>query len=296
MTPTRRSFLAATSVGLAWTVIRRVPAADLIPEFSFVVVSDTHLGRNDSITPERQWRQAVAEIASGPGDFVLHLGDVVDSGRETQYPVYADTRKGLKKPVYEVPGNHDRVPLFEKYVRTPVDAVFDHSGIRFLLFNNARTDSHLGFITAEQLDWLSKQCRDAADKDLRLVACCHVPVHTNSHPDRGWHVKPADGQTAFYEVVEKYKDRFVACLHGHFHNGIRGWRDQGKMVETVLPSLCYNQRRRLQQAIAEKKATGFVVDELRPGYVLATLGKGRLTLKYKPLGHDPNGEYGADVP
>lgn len=194
MVPHRRSFLAASLVGLACTATRRVPAADGLAVFSFVVVSDTHLGRQDSKTPEKQWRQAVAEIAAGPGDFVLHLGDVVDGGREAQYPVYADTRMALKKPVYEVPGNHDPVELFEKHVRTPIDHAFDHGGVRFLLFNNSRTGSHLGFVTPRQAEWLEKRCREAADKDLRLVAGCHVPVHANAAPDRGWYVKPADGR------------------------------------------------------------------------------------------------------
>jgi len=42
------------------------------------------------------------------------------------------------------------------------------------------------------------------------------------------------------------------------------------------------------------KATGFFVEELRPDYVLATLGKGRLTMQYKPLGADPRGTYTAE--
>jgi hypothetical protein len=66
------------------------------------------------------------------------------------------------------------------------------------------------------------------------------------------------------------------------------------MVEVLVPSVCYNQSRKLEQAIAEKKAGGFFVEELRPGYVLATLGNGRLTLRYKPLGAAPHGEYQAD--
>ena len=38
---------------------------------------------------------------------------------------------------------------------------------------------------------------------------------------------------------------------------------------------------------------GFFVEELRPGYVLAELGKGKLTLRYKPLGADQHGVYSA---
>jgi len=293
----RRQWLVGSvgSVLAARFGVSRLPAAENLEEFPFVIVSDTHLGRGDAEEPAAQWRQAVKEISAVSADFVLHLGDVVDSGREPQYPIYAAARQGLKKPIYEVPGNHDPSDLFEKYVRTPIDTSFDHRGVRFVLFGNAHQDSHLGFITPEQIKWIDEQCREAADRDLRLIACCHVPIHANKHPDRGWYVQPADGQTAFYEVVERYADRFLACFHGHFHNGIRGWRDRGTLVEALCPSVCYNQDRKLAEHIKAQTATGFFVDELRPGYVLATLGKGRLTMRYKPLGEEPHGEYAADL-
>ena len=286
--------LAGTAGCLAGITTWRLPAADKLEEFSFVIASDSHLGRNDDPTAEKQWRQAIAELNAAQGDFVLHLGDVVDSGREAQYPIYAAMRKELKKPIYEIPGNHDPHELFEKHVRSPIDGSFDHGGVRFLLLGNAHRDSHDGFITPEQIAWLDKQSTEATAKDLHVVLCLHVPVHANSHPDRGWYVKPADGQTAFYDLVKKHADRWLACLHGHFHNGIRGWRDRGQLLEVLCPSVCYNQDRKLEEHIKSGAAKGFYVDELRPGYLLATLGKGRLTLRYKPLGAEMHGDYSAE--
>ena len=293
MNQRRRSFLAAAG-GFVWLGARRIAAADMLEEFSFIIVSDTHLGRQDDLAAERQWRAAVAEVNAAPSDFILHLGDIVDGGREPQYPIYAETKKELNKPIHEVPGNHDPHELFEKHIRTPIDTSFDHGGVRFLLLGNAHVDSHLGFITPDQIAWLDRQCGEAAAKDLKIIVCCHVPIHANSHPDRGWHVNPADGQTAFYELADRNADRLLACFHGHFHNGIRGWRDRGSLVEAILPSVCYNQDRQLGMHIEKGTAQGFFVEELRPGYILATLGKGRLTLRYKPLGEDPQGTYAAE--
>lgn len=288
----RREVLANSVAGtaaLCWS--QYVDAAGDLEPLSFVIVSDTHLGRKDNDSSERNWRKAIAEINDQPGEFVLHLGDVVDSGRESQYPIYAETRKLLNKPIHEIPGNHDPVDLFRTHVVEQVDRSIDYGGVRFVLFNNAHRDSHDGFITEEQITWLSQQCENAASQGLKIVICCHVPIHANKHPDRGWYVKPADGQRAFYELQELHADRILACLHGHFHNGIRGWRDHGQTVEVLCPSVCYNQSRGLTQHIADGKASGFFVDELRPGYVLATLGKGRLKLSYKPLGESQNGDY-----
>lgn len=290
----RRSFLAA-SVGTVLLGSRRLPAADGLDEFQFVIVSDTHLGRKDSKTPERLWRQAIEEINGAPGDFVLHLGDVVDSGRPAEYPVYAELRKSLTKPIHEVPGNHDPVELFERHIAAPIDRSFDHAGVRFVLFNNSHRDSHLGFITPEQNAWFAERCADAAKQNLRIVVACHVPIHKNGPPDRGWYVKPEEGQTGFYETVDRHADRLSAVFHGHFHNGIRGWRDHGTTVEALCPSVCYNQDRNFAGAQAAGKLPGFFVNEFRPGYVLATLGMGRLTMRYKPLGADATGEYAADL-
>ncbi len=291
----RRQMLAASvtsSAALCWSY--RLPAAENVEPLSFIIVSDTHLGRNDNESALRNWRTAIDEINQLPGNFVLHLGDVVDSGRESQYPIYASARELLTKPIYEIPGNHDPADLFSKHVAERPDRSIDEGGVRFVLFNNARRDSHDGFITAEQHQWIARQCEEAAGENLKIVVCCHVPIHTNKHPDRAWFVKPANGQTEFYETLRRHNDRLLACFHGHFHNGIRGWRDHGSTVEVLCPSVCYNQNRGLKDRIAAGEADGFFVDELRPGFVLAELGRGRLTLRYKPIGEEENGQYAAD--
>jgi 3',5'-cyclic AMP phosphodiesterase CpdA len=288
----RRSLLRAAAAVPALAFSRRLPAAEGLPTLRFVIVSDTHLGKGESHGPGRNWDKAIDEINGLPGDFVLHLGDVVDSGREPFYPKYAESRAKLKKPIHEIPGNHDPEDLFRKYVSAEIDRSVDYGGVRFVLLGNAHRDSHLGFVTPKQIEWLGEQFAEAAKMDLKLILCCHVPVHTNAHPDRGWHVKPADGQTGLYELVDRHADRFIALLHGHFHNGVRGWRDRGGLVETVLPSVLYNQDRGWKQ----KGAPGFVLDEFRPGYTLAVLGDGKLTLEYKVLGAEVNGRYEADLP
>jgi hypothetical protein len=65
-------------------------------------------------------------------------------------------------------------------------------------------------------------------------------------------------------------------------------------VSQRVRSNCCNQDRKLAEQIAAKKASGFFVEQLRPGYVLATLGKGRLTMRDAPRGTEPNGEYSAE--
>jgi 3',5'-cyclic AMP phosphodiesterase CpdA len=279
----RREFLNCAWTGLGTLVL--APACLLGAEskrepLKFCVVTDTHLGYKDQTAAERQWRTTAAELAKAEGEFVVHLGDVVDGGREEQYPVYLDIRKTIGKPVHEIPGNHDPQELFEKHIRKAVDTVVDQRWLRLLLLNNSRRDSHDGFLSVAQLEWIDQKCREATERDLLVVLCLHVPVHDNRHPDRGWHVKPANGQKEFYEIVRRHESRILALFHGHFHNGLRGWDDHTPIHEVCFPSALYNQDRKLE----EQKAPGYNPLEFRPGFTQVEIANQTMTLRYKPAG------------
>lgn len=250
---------------------------------SFIVVTDTHLGYKDSDSAHKLWLKTAAAIAAAEGAFVLHLGDVIDGGRVAQYPVYLEGRKLIAKPVYEIPGNHDPVEGFQQHLRPQVDTFFDQQWLRVVLMNNAHTDSHDGFFTPEQLAWLGQTCDDAAAESLKLLLCSHVPVHDNKHPDRGWFVKPANGQTEFYQIMTKHAPRILATFHGHFHNGLRGWSDHAPVHEVCFPSALYNQDRKLE----EQQAPGFNAPEFRPGFTLVSIANGVMHLRFQAVSDEP---------
>lgn len=270
--------MAAGATLCTWPQALRGMAAEA-PAVKFLVATDTHLGRQDSPAAERQWTKTVAALAKADGDFVLHLGDVVDGGREAQYPIYAQSRAALGKPIYEIPGNHDPAELFEKYVRAPIDFALDHRWLRILLVGNARPESHDGFLEPRQLDWLEAQCVDAAKQDRRVLIAMHVPVHDNRHPDRGWHVKKEHGQAEFYALAARHARRLVAVFHGHFHNGLRGWSDRGGLHEICFPSALYNQDRQLEA----QQAPGYNPLEFRPGFCQVRVDAQGLQVAYRPL-------------
>ncbi len=281
----RRSFLSTIMAGTGtlafWPECLQATGRQL-KKLSFIVVTDTHLGYRNQKHAAQQWEKTAAEVAKADGDLVLHLGDVVDGGREAQYPVYLATRKTIGKPVHEIPGNHDPQELFAKYIREPIETVVDHDWLRFLLLNNSRTDSHDGFLSDDQLDWIDRQCLDAAKRNMFVAVCIHVPAHKNLHPDRGWYVKPENGQTKLYQMLRRHEDRVVALMHGHFHNGIRGWDDHGALHEICFPSALYNLDRKLE----DQKAPGYNPAEFRPGFTLVTIEAGVMDLTYKPVGAD----------
>ena len=278
---TRRSAVFAIGAGLGTVTFRpSCLAADDVLAAEFLVISDTHLGRNDNDEAARQWELTAKELAAAPEKLVLHLGDVVDGGRESQYAIYKATAKTVGKPVHAIPGNHDPIELFARHIRPEIDTVVDHAGIRFVLMGNAHSDSHDGFLEVAQLTWLDEQCRKAADDMRHVIICMHVPAHANHHPDRGWYVKPEHGQKQFYAVLTGHRDRVIALFHGHFHNGIRGWDDTPGIHEIIFPSALYNQDRKL----AAQKAPGYNLDEFRPGYTHVRIKDGTMSLRYKPIG------------
>lgn len=284
MTPISRREFLPIAAGSTALVLRPqcLRAEGDRKKLSFIVVTDTHLGYRDKDSALRQWDLTAEELATAEGDIVLHLGDLVDQGREEKYPQYIKIRDAIGKPVYEIPGNHDPDELFQKYIRPKIDHVVDCQWLRFVLLGNSHTDSHDGFLTEDQLGWLDKQCSQAAELGLFVVVCMHVPAHKNRHPDRGWYVKPLHGQTRLYEILAKHERRVLATFHGHFHNGIRGWNDHGPVHEICFPSVLYNLNRRLE----EQKAPGYNVNEFRPGYTLVEIDGSEMKLRYKPVNVD----------
>jgi len=257
-----------------------------LPRVSLVVLSDTHLGYQGKERAAEQWELTATEVNKVPADLVLHLGDIVDGGREEQYPVYLRTRGKIDKPVHEIPGNHDPAELFEKYIRKPIATVVEHEWLRLLLLGNARRESHDGFLSPAQLAWIEAQSREAKQENRYVALCMHVPAHTNRHPDRGWYIKPEHGQKELYEIVARHQERILCLMHGHFHNGIRGWDDHAPVHEVVFPSALYNKTRRLE----EQMAPGYNLPEFRPGFTSLVIERGVMRLRFHPLGAEPSVE------
>jgi len=277
----RRGYLQAVTAGVVlWPACLRA-AEGQRTKLSLLIVSDTHLGYQDKESAQRQWEKTAAALREAPGDIVLHLGDIVDGGREPQYAVYKKIRDTIGKPVYEIPGNHDPSELFQKHIREQIDVAVDHQWLKLLLLGNAHADSHDGFLTDQQNAWIDEQCQAAAKAEQFVIVCMHVPAHANKHPDRGWYVHPDQGQTRLYETLAAHKDSVLALWHGHFHNGIRGWEDHSPVQETLFPSALYNQDRKLM----EQQAPGYNLAEFRPGFTQVTVEGAQMRLEYVPVGH-----------
>lgn len=275
----RRTFLSCLAAACPVTRALSLAAEEAAkPLLEFAVVSDTHLGKGGE-GPAKGMAAIVEEINASDAELTLFLGDLVDTGAKNE-PLYAEwlkLAKRLKRPFYAIPGNHDPAEFFKKYVRPDTDYAVDVRGFRFVLFNDTETGSHDGLVTPGQLKWIGEQVADAAAKGLRVILCAHITAHPNKHPDVGWWVRK--GEKELDELLKaKGGKPIIAFLSGHFHYGLRGWRDRGGVHEIVFPSALWNGARKLEAA------PGFVLKESRKGYAFVEVRSKELRVRYKPVG------------
>lgn len=288
MRTTRREFtIALGATGASLCLPHAARAAAGRKRFEFAIIADSHIqARNQEM---RALTTAVDEINASEAAFTVCLGDLVNVGADNpdRYPEWRAAVDRLSKPWHAVPGNHDPVELFRKHVQDKTDFTVDADGVRLVLFQNSRTDSHKGFLTPEQLPWIDAAVAEADAAGRRSILCCHVPAHRNVSPDRGYFLDDANGGTEFAGLLERRRKSILAVFSGHNHCGLRGWDDRGvpEVIVTALGGV--GNKRDLS------KAPGW---HLGPqgsqpnGYTQVAVHEAAVVIRYKPVGAEVIGE------
>jgi 3',5'-cyclic AMP phosphodiesterase CpdA len=236
----RRSFLKFTSISLGiGTLYSVAPAAltnaeaaaffrdngkrsgEAVKPFTFVQLSDTHVGFNGPPDPigAKPFERAVEVINSlpQPPELAIFTGDLT---HDTEKPgEHAERMKQFKeitsrlkvqKSVF-VPGEHDAgldsgVLFREHFGETHY--AFDHRGMHFVALDNvSRAKPEVG---PEQIAWL-KQDLARFDKSAPIVVFTHRPLF-DLKPEWEWFT--ADGDDVM-NVLSPYEN--VTVLYGHIH-------------------------------------------------------------------------------
>src|SRR5437868_3972406 len=122
----RRGFLkcmAWAGTGLVWTMSGGIPTSRAFAktngkdvaksgDFSFVQISDSHIGFNKPANPDvtATLQTAINKINAMPHkpDFIIHTGDLSQLSKPSEFDTLDQVLKGASaKQIYFVPGEHD---------------------------------------------------------------------------------------------------------------------------------------------------------------------------------------------
>ena len=235
----RRGFLkcmAWAGTGLVWTLSGGVPVSRAFAkssgkdggkgaEFSFVQISDSHIGFNKPANPDvtATLQTAVNKInaMSQKPDFIIHTGDLTQLSKPSEFDTLDQVLKGASaKQIYFVPGEHDMLSdngeqYLQRYGKGTKSAgwsSFDHQGVHFVgLVNVANLKAGgMGSLGPEQLEWLENDLKGRS-ASTPIVLYAHIPLWT-IYPDWGWGTDDS-------EQALSYLKRFgsVTVLNGHIH-------------------------------------------------------------------------------
>jgi 3',5'-cyclic AMP phosphodiesterase CpdA len=235
----RRGFLqcmAWTSSALVWTSAGGVLSSRLVGPaeaaddaaggFSFVQISDTHIGfkgqaNSDSSATLKQLIERINALPTPPA-FVLHTGDQTHGQKPGAFDTLAEMLKGVRtERIFYVPGEHDvfldgGTEYLSRYGKGTVGGrgwqSFDYKGTHFVgLVNVLKYKGEgMGALGEEQIAWLEKDLAPLT-ASTPVVVFAHVPLWA-VYPQWGWTTEDA-------ERALTHLKRFgsVTVLNGHIH-------------------------------------------------------------------------------
>jgi 3',5'-cyclic AMP phosphodiesterase CpdA len=235
----RRGFLSCMAwvgTGVVWTLSGGVASSRLLGQepaagagdFSFVQVSDSHVGFNRPANPDVKATLALAvariNALPQPPAFALHTGDVTHLSKPGEFDDAAEILKGVRVgKIHLVPGEHDVYDTGKLYrerhgkgTRGAGWYSFDFRGAHFVGLVNVAGggDGGLGVLGPDQLEWLKKDLAGLG-ASTPVIVFAHVPLWA-VYEKWGWGTR--DGEQAL-ALLKRFGS--VTVLNGHIHQALR---------------------------------------------------------------------------
>ena len=222
---------AWAGTGVVWAMVGGVPQAIAMEHaakvtgFSFVQISDSHIGFDKQANPDvlKTLGEAKARIVAlpKPPSLILHTGDITHLSRPDEFDTAAQILGDLPAPVHYVPGEHDALDegggqaYLDRYGKGTKGRgwySFDDHGVHFIALINVfdfkpGQEATLG---ADQLAWLADDLR-AVRHSTPIVVFAHIPLW-DAYAPWGWGT--SDAELAI-RMLRPYGS--VTVLNGHVH-------------------------------------------------------------------------------
>jgi Icc protein len=226
--------MAWAGTGALWSVagglLSSVPlgtaqAAPKARSFSFVQVSDSHIGFDKPANPDARatFREAVAKIRAMPEtpDFIVHTGDISQLSRDNEFDDADQIIREAGLDVFHIPGEHDMLDdgqgqaYLDRYGKgSQGDGwySFDHKGVHFVALINVKDlkAGGMGSLGEAQLGWLETDLKARA-ASTPIVVLAHIPLWT-LYADWGW---GTDDAAQALSHLRRFGS--VTVLNGHIH-------------------------------------------------------------------------------
>lgn len=168
-------------------------------------ISDTHGWYSDT-------KDEVADLNQRTNiDFVIHCGDLTDTGTTKEYEWSRNILQGLQHPYVALIGNHDYLGTGDQAYHVlfgPVDFSFIASHIKFVCLNTNATEYDY-MAAVPNFDFMEDEVtKDSADFD-RTVIVMHAPPYSDQFNNN------------VCKAFRRYLDFFpglMCCIYGHNHH------------------------------------------------------------------------------
>src|SRR5579872_3475690 len=194
-------------------------------DFSFVQISDSHIGFNKAANPDvvSTLQATIDKINAMPKapSFVLHTGDLSHLAQKDEFDTLDQALKSVKtEKIFYVPGEHDVLndggkSFLERYGKDTKGQgwySFDKGGVHFIGLVNVLDTSEggLGVLGPDQLQWLAADLKGLS-ASTPIVVFAHIPLWA-VYPQWGWGTK--DSEQAL-TLLKRFGS--VSVLNGHIH-------------------------------------------------------------------------------
>lgn len=146
-------------------------------------------------------------------DFVIHCGDLTDTGTAKEFEWIRDILGSLCVPYVALIGNHDFLGTGNQAYRTmygPMDFTFIAARTKFLCLNTNATEYDY-MAAVPNFDYMEEEMkRDSARFD-RTIVVMHAPPYSDQFNNNVAKV---------FRLYLEFLPGLVCCIYGHNHNDV----------------------------------------------------------------------------